>query len=469
VALFSLPDTAVAYLSLYVLLHVMIQFPGFGALFNTVVFPGLHRFDYQQVIAVIFATMGPIAQIMLCAACVQWGLRNPIYGSVAGGFGLALGSLLMIVVVFTAGLLLYRRLGMSVKILFMAHFDWTTVKRALLFGAPITANGLLYTGAYSIQVYLLSKLVLNYAEVQANFEVACALGSTGLLFPFFAVQQIAYPLLSSHSEAYSQGKLVLCRYYAMLSSKWGQLIGTFITAVLLAVGDRFILGSLGEQYARAAIWIRFFAVWGSLLPIVWVGDGILMGIGKPSRTLLAMLVEQGTRIVLMFVLAPSMQEWSLVIAYMFALPLKLLVNTFFVHRYLKGFPLAYWQTFVAPILSAVIIFLVLRALGGLIWTPVWYSSAFLLFLGFVVALPLHFFLTGLFGGWDDYGLREFRRAVPLSNVARPTASLFLKCTELGARLSSLHNRFPVTTREEAMGEAAELTRMKVALEKYSEI
>lgn len=463
-ALFVIPhNTALAYLSIYILLHVLIQFPGFGHVFNGVVFPGLHRFDYQQLIATIFLVTAPICQIVLCAIAVSWGGAHPAYASIAGGLGLGFGALVSIAVIFLTGFFLYRRLGLAARVIFLAHFDLRAVKTALLFGAPITATGLLFTGAFSLQVWLLSKLVLNYAEVQANFDVAISVGTGAYL----AILAMTTSLINSHSEAYSQGKLKLCRYYMTMSLRWGELLCTFLTAVLFAVGDRFVLGSLpAEQYARAAVWLRILAVWWSLCVVVWVGDGILIGIGKPELHMVSMLVEQGTRIVMMLLLAPRLQAWAMVVAYMIALPLKAIVDMIFVKRYLKRIIVCWWQTLVAPFASAAIICVLLRLWGGLYWTPDPVKSSVLLFVGLVAALPLHFFLVGVFGGWDDQGLGEFRRAVPISSVAKPMAWLFLKCTELGISISPLHNRFPVTTCEEAMIEAEEIGRTKVRLDHY---
>ncbi len=461
--LFVIPRTPVAYLSIYILLHVLIQFPGFGQVFNGVLFPGLHRFDYQQLIGMILVVMTPICQIVFCAIAVSWGRSHPIYASIAGGLGLGFGALATIALVFLTGFLLYHRLGFATRVVFLAHFDLRTIRTALLFGAPVTGTVLLIGGAYSLQVWLLSKLVLNYAEVQANFEAAMTVG-TGTYLAIFAM---ATSFINSYSEAFSQHKLKLCRHYMTMSLKWGQLVCTFLAAVLLAVGDRFVLGSLpAEQYARAAVWIRIFAVWWSLCVVIWVCDGILVGIGKPELHLVSMLIEQGTRIVLMFLLASRLQAWAMVVAYLIALPLKAIVDVFFVRRHLGRIVVCWWQTLVAPLASATVICILLRFWGSLYWTPDPLKSSILLFVGLVGALPLHFFLVGAFGGWDDRALAEFRRAVPISSVARPMARLFLKCTELGVKISPLHNRFPVTTFEEAMIEADEVRRSKVSLDDY---
>lgn len=464
IAIFIIPHSSLAYLSLYILMHVMVQFPGFGQVFDLVAFPGLQRFDYQQVLGVINCALLPVMQILVCSLFILWGRNHPIYGSMAGGLGLGVAGLAMIAVVFITGFFLYRRLGLAARVLFMAHFDRNTVKTALKFGLPVTASGLLFTGAYSLQVWLLSQLVLNYAEVQANFDVALNLG-TGA---FGAVLWWSPSMLSSHSEAFSHGKLRLCRYYLTVSIRWGTMLGFFLTGTLLAVGDRFILGSLGIQYERAAAWIVYLVIVWVIAPYIWVSNSTLVGIGKPHLQFVGMAIEQTTRVIIMFLLAARLQEWALIAAPMIALPLAGISNTFFIRKHLKAIEVNWWQTVIAPALSGVVIFFVLRGCGGLWWDgPGDRSCGVTMFIiGLFGALPVHFFLTGLFGGWDTNGLNEFRRAVPMSSIARPVARLFLRCTECGVRSSPLHNRFPVASYSDAMAEADELTKAKVSLEAY---
>lgn len=467
VAIYILPNTSLAYLSLFIVVHTLIQFPGFFTVFNSVAMPGLHRFDYPQMINFIMSLVTPLIQVVVCLGAVAWGRSHPVYDGVAGGLGLGAAGLVSGFLSFALGFWLYRRLGLSARVIFLAHFDWKTTVSALKFGAPIMAAGLLYGGAYSIQVMILSNLVLNYAEVQANFDVVCSVGLSGLVFPFVAIQALTNSLTNSFSEAYAVGKRSLCRYYVTMSVKWGHVLAAFLVAVLFAVGDRYILGTLGVQYERASEWIRWFSIWAFLTAFVWTTDQALIGIGRPGLSLISMVVEQGVRIVLMFLLASRLQAFALVAAYMVALPCKALANLYFVRREMDGLTVNWWQSLFAPILAALGVFFALRYLGDLYWTQDSAARSLALFAtGLILAFPPYFFMTGLLGGWDDFGLDEFRRAVPMSNVGRPLAAVLLRCTEWGARWSPLHNRFPTRTHAEAMREADELTRLKVPLDEY---
>lgn len=85
------------------------------------------------------------------------------------------------------------------------------------------------------------------------------------------------------------------------------------------------------------------------------------------------------------------------------------------------------------------------------------------FIAILPSFPLFAFFYGLFGGWDDATLEETHRAIRLSSFLRPLAWLFWKASWLGARISPLHGRFPISIRAEAVCEAHSLTDERVNL------
>ena len=84
-------------------------------------------------------------------------------------------------------------------------------------------------------------------------------------------------------------------------------------------------------------------------------------------------------------------------------------------------------------------------------------------IGILFSYPLYTFLYGLFGGWDDATLEEARRASTMLPFLKFMARIFWTATYVGARLSPLHNRFPITNRSDAMEEARSLTAEKIDL------
>jgi hypothetical protein len=86
------------------------------------------------------------------------------------------------------------------------------------------------------------------------------------------------------------------------------------------------------------------------------------------------------------------------------------------------------------------------------------------FIGILPSFPLYIFFYGLFGGWDKATLDELNDAVALTGSVRWLARWgFYEPTLLGARISPLNGRFPISIRAEAMKEAKELTETKVKL------
>ena len=152
---------------------------------------------------------------------------------------------------------------------------------------------------------------------------------------------------------------------------------------------------------------------------------------------------------------------ALIIAYFVGLFSKGIVAYFINHQLCYPQRFYFWQSLVAPLLAAAVHFALLRWLTGLIWQGDQITSVLIFFIGILPSFPLYMFFYGLFGGWDTDTLEELHQAVALTGFVRPLAWLIWKATALGARLSPLHNRFPISIRPAAMQEAQELTAEKV--------
>ncbi len=123
-----------------------------------------------------------------------------------------------------------------------------------------------------------------------------------------------------------------------------------------------------------------------------------------------------------------------------------------------------WQSLVAPLLAAAAHYGILSLINGFIWQGDQITSVLIFLIGILPSFPLFMFLYGLFGGRDKDTLDELKEAVALTGAMRwITHWGFYEPTHLGARLSPLHGRFPITNRTEAMEEARKLTEEKVKL------
>jgi hypothetical protein len=105
---------------------------------------------------------------------------------------------------------------------------------------------------------------------------------------------------------------------------------------------------------------------------------------------------------------------------------------------------------------------------GLIAKFVWQgdeiSSILLFFIGLVPSMPVFFFFYALAGGWDDAWLEETVEAYQMTGFLRPVLNvIFVLPSKWGAKISPLHNRFPITMHAAAIAEAKLLTEEKVKL------
>jgi len=162
-------------------------------------------------------------------------------------------------------------------------------------------------------------------------------------------------------------------------------------------------------------------------------------------------------------LMAKFQITGLIIAYFIALLTKDIVAYFVNDKTCFKQRFYFWQSLAAPLLAGATHYALLRWLTGLIWTNDQVSSVIIFFIGVLPSFPVFMFLYGLFGGWDDATLAELKQAVDISGFARPLAWVMWASTALGARVSPLNNRFPITNRAEAMLEAKALTEEKVKL------
>jgi hypothetical protein len=266
------------------------------------------------------------------------------------------------------------------------------------------------------------------------------------------------------SEAISHGKRILSQYYTVMAYKYNGLTSAFIGAVLLAVAPRFIIGSTGVEFQRAAIYVIPLTIWGAVQFPSWVGDNVQLGANKPYLKSLLVFSEQLIRVVLAWILLERFQVTGLIIAYFVGLFTKGIAAYIINHKVCFPQRFYIWQSLVAPLLAGAAHYGVLWLICGLIWKGDQITSVLIFLIGILPSFPLYMFFYGLFGGWDTATLEELKSAVSISGAVRGlTRWGVYEPTALGARLSPLNNRFPITNRIQAMQEAKALTDERVKL------
>ena len=256
------------------------------------------------------------------------------------------------------------------------------------------------------------------------------------------------------SEAISNGKRILSQYYSVMAYKYNGLTSAFIGAVLLAVAPKFIIGSTGVEFQRAAIYVIPLTIWGAVQFPSWVGDNVQLGANKPYLKSILVFSEQIIRVVLAWILLARFQVTGLIIAYFVGLFSKGITAYIINHKVCFPQRFYIWQSLVAPLLAGAAHYGILSLINGFIWKGDQITSVLIFFIGILPSFPLYMFLYGLFGGWDKDTLAELKEAVSLTGVVKGLARWGLyEPTALGARFSPLNNRFPITNRVEAMKEA----------------
>lgn len=452
-----LPKTAYAIYAWSVIIHTFIQIPGFYQVMRHSLM-AWQRFDYAQIVDLgIYVFLPMLTQPVIVTAFVLWGRSHPAYGSTMGGLiGLGLAAYASEALAFLLGLWLYQRTGYNARLLFLAHFNWETVKSAFRFGLFEMLASVAWAGGQAVEIILTQTRLVNYNEVWGNWVLA-----QNFIFSYQVVQNLYSNVMPSISESFSSARRVLSQYYAAVSYKWGGLISAFIGAVLLAVADRFIIGASGPQFIRAAGYAVPLVIWGAIQYPSWVADNVQLACNRPYLKSGLVAAEQVVRISLAFLLLERFQINALIMAYFIGLLSKDLAAYAINDRLCFRQRFYFWQSLAAPLLSGAVHFLILRWVTGLIWKGDPITSILIFLIGILFSFPLFAFLYGLFGGWDDGTLHELRRSVDLSGFMRPLAWLFWASNEVGAHLSPLHGRFPIDIRTQALAEAHSLTQERV--------
>jgi O-antigen/teichoic acid export membrane protein len=454
-----MPRTAYALYAWSVLVHTFIQIPGFYQVMRHAL-TGLQRFDYAQILdEALYVVLPMLTQPIFVTAMLVWGRSHPVYGmSTSGLLGLGLAAYAAEALTFLIGLWLYRRVGYNARVLFLAHFDWSTIKSAFAFGSFEMLGSVAWSVGQAVEILITQTRLVNYAEVWGNWVLA-----QNFVFSYQVLQTLYSNAMPAISETISHARLALSQYYQAVSYQWGGIVSAYIGAVLLAVADRFILGASGPEFVRAAAYAGPLVIWGAIQYPSWVGDNVQLAANHTYLKALLVAGEQIVRIVLAYLLLSRFQINALIIAYFVGLLSKDIVAYFVNARVCYPQRFYWWPSLGAPMLAGAAHFAVLRWSMGLLWRGDQVTSVLIFFIGILPSYPLFAFFYGLCGGWDDGTLAELRRAVDLSSFMRPLAWLFWRATALGASISPLHGRFPIDVRNAALAEARSLMEERVRL------
>jgi len=454
------PNSAYALYAWSVIIHSFIQIPGFYQVMRHAL-TGFQRLDYSRLLDIGLNVLLPmLVQPVFVTIMFAWGRAHPVFGGAMGGLlGMGIAAYAAELLTFLLGLWLYRRVGYNARILFLAHFDWDVVKTSFKFGVFEMLGSAAWSFGQAMEIAITQARLINYAEIWGNWGLA-----QNFIFAFNVTQTLNDGVMPAISEAISNGKRILSQYYSAMAYKYNGLTSAFIGAVLLAVAPKFIIGSTGIEFQRAAIYVIPLTIWGAVQFPSWVGDNVQLGANKPYLKSILVFSEQMIRVTLAWILLARFQVTGLIIAYFVGLFSKGIAAYIINHKVCFPQRFYIWQSLVAPLLAGAVHYGILRGINSFIWKGDQITSVLIFLIGILPSFPLYMFLYGLFGGWDKETLNELKDAVGLTGSVRwLTRWGIYEPTALGARISPLNNRFPITNRAEAMKEAKALTAEKVKL------
>ncbi|MGC9393282.1 MAG: lipopolysaccharide biosynthesis protein [Anaerolineae bacterium] len=453
VATLILPGTAQAHLAFFLVAHALSQFPGFFQCIRFF-FRAVQRLDYEQYLALTLFGGTILIQSWTVRLLREWGAAQPALGESMGGMlGLGLGLYLAELAVFVIGVGLYKYQGYALRALLLPTFDRHIAGRMASFGGRLAFGAAFVPLGAVAQTVLLPRLIPTYSNLHNSWTLAITFAA---VYDVLSIS-LYNGLLPAIAEVHIQGYERLLRYYISQSVHYGLWFSLFLFTALYAVGDRVILGIMGASATEIAHWLLPILLWGAFQWLAWSANQILIALGRPATVSWLTVGEQVVRVGLLAVLAPPYGMVGLPIAFASALMLRGLVGWWFVGRATGRTRVYVWQTFVAPIGAAAVLYSLLGIVGEWLWKPTVSASVVLLLGGLTVGLALYGFFTALLGGWDDGGIAELARATRLSGLGWPLAWLLTTTVRLGAQLSPLHGRFPATLREFAEEEARAAT------------
>lgn len=462
------PLTNLAHMTWIFVIFSLVQYPGFFLVFMFT-FQGLQRADLHLITYVsweIFWLL--IGQGIFCYLGKIWGGTVPIIGEALGaGVGYAFARYFDYWATFFFSLTIFKKLGYSPSTCFRIDFSKDEFKETMNYGSKLAFGQSFVQIGWFIQTLLTSLLVANYSTELGYYQLAWTVGMM-----IQVVTLYGQSLLGAYSESYNHDKESLTKLYIYQGFRWGNYFGYFLLSVLFAVGNIFLIGAAGPEigggaatYLPLILIFHFFGIYS------WLVDAVFQGTGKTGLAALVWILEQVIRGVIMWVLLIISHDMRFVIiAYWPAVLTKDIVAWILVKRIISDYKLYPFKTFITPIVSAFINFIVLYFLGNLVFNidlgDKLINTALIFIVGVFLFVFFYAFLDGLLGGYDDNTLKEFEKASEM--VTLPLIKQFArgiyKSAEIGAKISPLHNKFSIGVYDEGMEEAFELTLEKQKLE-----
>ena len=469
-----LVNTDLAYAMWFFLIYSMTQFPGMLAAYKSTL-KGYQRFDKSNIVDLVQGLVFEIGtQVIFILLGRRWGIANPQIGELMGAtIGFIIGRYLDDFIAMGLSMYFVKNLlekyNISIKFTIIPAFNKEEVRESLQFGMKLLGAQVISTLTDYITLMMMLNWVSNYISIIGYLEIARSMA--GL------VSSIRFNFTPLISESYNNGKKKLAQYTVMEYFHHWYYIGLFL---VLAIGMLLpsILRVLGGNYAAAAWIIPYYVVPRLLVTPAVMGAEVLQACDLPEYRTVGIITEKTVKMLTVFLfLSPygffpdAGLETTIILYVMHDIPAYLAityVEFYFVSK--KAFPVKInvWQTFGAGTLACIPLIGINMFFDWILQTmfansastvSLIASAAAIVVAGFLVVPIFLFFFFGIFGGWDDESLEDFRKAVELSGPSKFIVSVFYKATKFGYK-HSLIGKKKCEYYQEAEEEIEQLMMMK---------
>lgn len=473
----SIRNGNLAYLSWNLLLLAIQNYPGILYLLRSCM-AGLQHYHKANLLNLIGSEI--FDKVFLLIFIFMWrniGNQNPTLGelltmSFGTTFAYYMHDFFMFIVQILVIKPILKNMDIPLKSFFRTQISKDTIKIAIKSGVSVSLVSIIA----QITTYLITML---YVDNITNYTTISVLSSSAMSFINFIDYFGKIDLTPSFSESYQNQKKNLSIFYiAQIWKYWGYVNGSmmFTFVAFLNILAQTILSIPGlENYSLIGYFLLPCWIYKFFLPLAEQGDTLIVGAMRLKIFQILRIFEEFVKIIWLSVIVFAL-KWQdngiLAIAYLliFAVAIPQWIKTLIVWIYIKNHLLDYripiWQSFVAPFLSGLIVYGLISIMLQNVF-PILSDSLGTLFAGIImIVFTLLVFPTiifpffyGLFGGWDDFGLKVYKKSVLISGPSKIFYKNAMRCTQWAAQHSFLMNKFPIPHHEAEL-EIQELMQLK---------
>ncbi|MEX2683168.1 MAG: hypothetical protein Q6373_016405 [Candidatus Sigynarchaeota archaeon] len=464
---------SLAHLSWIILLLMTREYPAMLNVFLQTI-KGLQKFDYESKCNFANEIINKLCEFGLVLFGRYYIGSNPAIGAMLGtAIGFVIGTYVnQFGEAAIAGWYLSRALkpmGLRLRDAVRPNFTWDTVKRSTILGIQLSLPGLVGTVIGFFVFFSWYDAVPAYATMLTLNGLADEIAN-------ISKRSEGINTKGAFAEALNNGKHKLVQYYIANTFKYYGFFTVGIACLVIGYLPTVITVMLyvggAENYLLAIPFILPNLLRTLIEQPEGEGDKILIMAHKPVFKTMMNFVHMGlsyfmtffwlyiTRIPQTYGLAAMI--WIIPCGNLAADLVRFIADWWYINKYICKIKIAWWQSFVAPLIPGA-----LTLVEGMIWAayvfpelsrtigPIPTVIVSVTF-AFVVGLIFNFvILYGAFGGWDDHTLAVFKEAVYASGPSRIFFIPVYKMTAALAKVSKLHNRFPMD-HEDAEREMVEL-------------